>query len=270
MPVHPTALIDTATRIDESAFIGPFAVVEGGVEIGARTRVEAHAVVRSGTILGDDCVVDSHCVIGGLPQDLSFDAALPTGVRIGNRVTLREGVTVSRATKEGAFTEIGDDCFLMANSHVAHDCRLATRVILANGVLLAGHIQIGARSFLGGAVAVHQFVRIGESAMVSGLSRVSREVPPFAMMAERDEWIGLNLVGLKRQGKSRETIAELKSLMRDLWTSEKGMIRRAGELFAEGRAQTPEGIELLKFMSSSKRGFCQPRRRRGREDNNDE
>lgn len=263
MPVHPTALIDTATRVDESAYVGPFAVIEGGVEIGAGTRVEAHAIVRSGTVIGENCVVDSHCVIGGLPQDLSFDADKPTGVRIGNRVTMREGVTVSRATKEGAFTEVGDDCFLMANSHVAHDCKLEHHVILANGVLLAGHVSIGSRSFLGGAVAVHQFTRIGGSAMVSGLSRVSRDVPPFAMMAERDEWIGLNRVGLKRQGKSIEVVRELKSLMRELWKSEQGMIRRAGDLFAEGKASTPEGIELLKFMAASKRGFCQPRRRRG-------
>lgn len=261
MPIHPTALVDTATRIDETAFIGPFAVVEGGVEIGPHTRIEAHAVIRSGTIIGESCVVDSHCVIGGLPQDLSFDSALPTGVHIGDRVRIREGVTISRATKEGQFTEIGDDCFLMANSHVAHDCKLAPRVIMANGVLLAGHISIGSRTFIGGAAAIHQFARIGEGAMISGLSRVSRDVPPFAMMAERDEWIGLNLVGLKRQGKSPEVIRELKALMRQLWESPAGMIRKAGELFASGAANTPEAIEFLKFMAASKRGFCQPRKR---------
>lgn len=260
MPIHPTAFVDPATRIDETAYIGPYAVIEGGVEIGARCRIEAHAVIRSGVQLGEDCWVDSHCVLGGLPQDLSFDPATPTAVRIGNGVKMREGVTVSRASKEGQFTEIEDGAFLMANSHVAHDCHLGTEVVLANGVLLAGHVRIGAKTFVGGGTAFHQFVRVGSGAMVGGMGRISKDVPPFAMVVERDEWIGLNIVGLKRQGKSLAVVRKLKATMRQLWHAEEGMVRAARAALESGTVASDEVREFLQFFDESKRGYSRPRR----------
>ena len=137
MKTHPTAVIHQATRIAEDVIVGAYAVIEDGVEIGRGTLIREHAIIRSGTILGAGCVVDSHAVLGGLPQDLAFNPATPSGVRVGDRVTCREGVTINRATGEGCFTEIGDNAFLMANSHVGHDCKVASDVVLANNVMLA-------------------------------------------------------------------------------------------------------------------------------------
>jgi UDP-N-acetylglucosamine acyltransferase len=125
-------------------------------------------------------VVHPFAVIGGDPQDLSFDAATASGVRIGARTVIREHVTISRATRAAAATEVGTDCFLMAGCHVAHDCRIGHRVVIANAVLLAGHVQIGDRAFLGGGAVIHQFCRIGEGAMIGGGARISRDIAPFA------------------------------------------------------------------------------------------
>ena len=257
---HATAVVHPATRIAEGVVIGAYAVIEDGVEIGEGTVIREHAIIRSGTILGRKCVVDAHAVIGGLPQDLGFNPKTPTGVRVGDGVTFREGVTVNRATGEGAFTEIGNHCFLMANSHVGHDCRLGDQVILANGVLIAGRVTIGAHSFLGGAAAVHQFCRIGESAMVGGVGRVSQDVPSFCMMAERNELIGLNLVGMQRRGFPRETIREMKKLYQLVFGIEGRPRMLAAAALRDGMAQSQEGGRFLAFIAEeSKKGVMRPR-----------
>lgn len=260
MKQHPTAVIHEATRLAEDVTVGAYAVIEDGVEIGGGTLIREHAIIRSGTILGQNCVVDAHTVIGGLPQDLSFDPRTPSGVRVGNGAILREGVTINRATHEGTFTGIGDHCLLMANSHVGHDCVLDRHVILANGVLLAGHITVGEQAFISGGAALHQFCRVGESAMVSGLSRVSQDVPPFCMMAERNGLIGLNLVGLNRRGVEREAIRELKRLFRMVYGFEgRPRVLAAGAL-GDRMAKTPEGIRFLEFAAvESKKGLMRPR-----------
>jgi UDP-N-acetylglucosamine acyltransferase len=266
MTIHPTAVIHAATRIAEDVVIGAYAVIEDGVEIGAGTLVREHAVIRSGTILGAGCVVDAHVVLGGLPQDLSFNPATPTGVRIGNKVTFREGVTVSRATREGGFTEIGDSVMMMANSHVAHDCRLGRNVILANGVLMGGHVSIGAWSFLGGNAAVHQFCRIGESAMVGGVARASEDLPPFCIMAERNGLVGLNLVGLQRRGFSREVIRDLKQLYHLVYAVAGRPRVLAEAALKDGMARTDQGRQFLEFIAAqSRKAIMRPRGGRGDE-----
>ncbi|MDV7394938.1 acyl-[acyl-carrier-protein]--UDP-N-acetylglucosamine O-acyltransferase, partial [Arthrospira platensis SPKY1] len=133
-----------------------------------------HAVLRSGTRIGAHCLIDAHAIIGGPPQDVRFDPAIRSFVILGDKVTVREGVTVHRATSEGAATHIGEGVFLMAYAHVGHDCTVGDHAIVANNVMLAGNVQIGERTFVGGGAAFHQFVRVGESVMVSGMSRVSR------------------------------------------------------------------------------------------------
>ena len=260
MKQHPTAVIHEATRLDEDVVVGAYAVIEDGVEIGAGTVIREHAIIRSGTILGKGCHVDAHAVIGGLPQDLSFNPKTPTGVRAGDGVTFREGVTVNRATFEGMFTEIGDRCFLMANSHVGHDCKVGADVILANGVLLAGKVTVGDHAFLGGNAAVHQFIRVGKSAMVGGLARVSQDMPPFCIMAERNELVGLNLIGLQRRGVEREIIKELKKLYQLVY----GVAGRP-RILAQGAiddklAKSPEAVHFLEFLAAeSKKGVMRPR-----------
>ena len=260
MKQHPTAVIHKATRIPDDVTVGAYAVIEDGVEIGSGCVIREHAIIRSGTILGDNCIVDSQCVLGGLPQDLAFNPATPSGVRIGNNATFREGVTINRATDEGKFTEIGDHAFFMANSHAGHDCQVGHHVIVANAVLLAGKVTVGDHVFIGGAAGVHQFCRIGESAMISGLSRVSQDAPPFCIYAERNELIGLNLIGLKRRGFSREAIKELKALYQ-LILIEGGRPRaQAEEALKDERAQTEQGRQFLEFMAErTSRGVARPR-----------
>ena len=162
--------------------------------------VHAHAIVTRYARLDAGVVVHPGAVIGGDPQDLRFDPATSSTARIGPRTILRENVTVNRSTVAGGETLVGADCFLMTGAHVAHDCVVGDKVVLANNVMLAGHVRIGAFAFVGGGAGFHQFTRVGESAMVGGLARISLDIPPYVMAAERDEVVGLNLVGLKRRG----------------------------------------------------------------------
>lgn len=255
-------MIHPATRLHETVRIGAYAVIEDGVQIGAGTLVREHAIIRAGTEIGENCRIDAHAVLGGLPQDTRFDPATASGVRIGNEVVIREGVTINRAVEEGTFTEVGDRAFLMANSHVGHDCRVGEQVVLANGVLLAGRVTVGAHAFIGGAAAIHQFCRIGESCMVGGLARVSEDLPPYCLMAERNALSGLNLVGLRRRGFSAEEIRELKTLYRRVFTasgSPKAMAHAASE---EGLAQTRPGQAFLAFLcADSHKGLMRPKQR---------
>lgn len=256
---HPTAVIHKATRLAPDVTVGAYAVIEDGVEIGSGSIIREHAIIRSGTVLGEKCVVDAHAVIGGLPQDLGFDPRIPTGVRAGAGATFREGVTVNRATGEGTFTEIGDHAFLMAASHVGHDCRLGAHVILANNVLLGGRVFVSEHAFVGGGAAVHQFVRIGASTMVGGLARVSQDLPPFCMMSERNHLVGLNLVGLQRRGLERATIRELKRLYGLVFSFEGRPGVLAEGALADGMAESPEGRAFLEFLSApGKKGIMRP------------
>ena len=161
--------------------IHPTAIIEDGARLGADCIIHAHALITRHSVLGNGVVVHPFAVIGGDPQDLGFKTETESGVVIGDRTVLREHVTVNRATKPGTATTIGADCFLMATSHVAHDGQVGDRVILANQVLLAGHVHVGERAFIGGGAGIHQFCRIGESAMIGGLTRLTRDVPPYTM-----------------------------------------------------------------------------------------
>lgn len=261
--IHATAVVHPSTRLGEGVAIGPYAVIEDGVELGDRTIVRSHAVVRAGSILGPGCIVDSHAVVGGLPQDLHFDPRTPSGVRVGEGVTIREGVTIHRATTEGVFTEVGEGVFLMANAHVAHDCVVGAHAILANNVMLGGFVRVGEHAFLGGGAAIHQGVRIGESAMVGGLARVALDIAPFSMMAERNELIGLNLVGLKRRGFGREAIRALKLAFAKLFAETGNLRTRAGELMETSLRDVPEASRFLEFFGEPSRGFARPARKAG-------
>jgi UDP-N-acetylglucosamine acyltransferase len=240
--------------------IHPTAIVEDGATLGADCLVHAHAHITRHCVLGDGVVVHPFAVVGGDPQDLGFDTARATGVTIGARTVIREHVTINRATQPGAATAIGCDCFLMAASHVAHDGRLGDHVILANAVLLAGHVAVGERAFLGGGAAIHQFCRIGESAMVGGLARITRDVAPFIMAAERDEVTGLNVVGIRRRGFPAATVAELKRAFREVFTPTGNLRTLADAALAGGAYRSAEAVRFLEFFRSGKRGFIRPLR----------
>jgi UDP-N-acetylglucosamine acyltransferase len=171
---------------------------------------------------------------------------------------LREGVTVSRSTRAGGFTTIGANCFLMAYSHIAHDCVVGDRVLMAKAVLLAGHCLIGETTFLGGACALHQHTRIGEGTMVGGLAAITLDVPPFLMVADRNRVAGLNLVGLRRRGCAPEVVAELKSLFARVYAARNPRTEAAAAL-ADGAARSAEGRSFLEFFSGGKRGVARPK-----------
>lgn len=196
--IHQTAAVDPGATLADDVEVGAGCVVESGVAIGAGTVLRPHAVVRRGTTLGKDNLVDSFAVLGGDPQDLSFDRKTETFLHVGNGNTFREGVTISRATKPGGATTVGDNTLWMANSHAGHDSTIGSGVVIVNAVLLAGHTVVGDRAILSGNTLVHQFTWIGEMVMTQGHSGIGMHVPPYVMVAGINEIVGLNLVGLRR------------------------------------------------------------------------
>jgi UDP-N-acetylglucosamine acyltransferase len=196
--IHPTAIVDSGAKIADDAKIGAFCVVEADTEIGPGCELMHHAVVRRYTTMGEGNVVDSFCVLGGLPQDLKFDPATPTYVRIGKGNRFREGVTISRATKAGGATVVGDFGYWMTASHAGHDTTVGDNVILANGSAVGGHTTIGDRVILSGGAMIHQFCWVGQMVMTQGQAGVTCHVPPFTLVANINGMIGLNSVGLRR------------------------------------------------------------------------
>lgn len=240
--------------------IHPSAHIEPGAELGVDCEIMAGAVVTRHAILGDRVVVHPGAVVGGDPQFLKFERATPTFVRIGEGSVIRENATVNRSIYEGKSTVVGARCFLMAGSHAGHDCELADEVVLANNVMLAGHVSVGSWTFVGGGAAVHQFCRIGELCMVGGLARITRDLAPGTMTTERDEVIGLNLVGIKRRNWPRETVRELKDAFRTVYFQPGNIREIAATARASGAFPSPQAQAFLEFFASGKRGFARPRR----------
>lgn len=234
--------------------IHPTARVEEGAQLGAGCEIMAHAVVTRHAVLGAGVVVHPGAVIGGDPQYLKFDRSTPSFVRVGAGTVVRENVTLNRSIHADQATTIGERCFLMAGSHAGHDCTLGNDVVLANNVMLAGHVTVGDFTFVGGGAGIHQYCRVGESVMVSGLARISRDLAPFTINAERDEVSGLNLVGLKRRGFSREIIRELKEAFRAVYFAD-GNIRELAAA-ALSACVSAEGRQFLLFFAEGKRGFA--------------
>ncbi len=240
--------------------IHPTAIVEPGAELGADCEIMAYAIVTKHARLGDRVVVHPFAVIGGDPQYLKFDRATDARVTVGSGTVLREHVTINRSIHAGQTTTVGENCFLMSASHVAHDCAVGNNVVLANGALLAGHVSVGDHTFFGGGAAVHQFCRIGESVMVAGHASITKDVPHFTMVAERDDLIGFNLVGLKRRGFPRAAIGELKAAFQDVYFTP-GRIREvAAQGLGSGRYTSAEARRFLEFFAGGKRSFARARR----------
>jgi UDP-N-acetylglucosamine acyltransferase len=246
--------------------IHPTALVEEGARIADGCTIHAHALIRAHSELGEGVVVHPFAVIGGDPQDLGFKTSTVSGVRIGARSVIREHVTISRATKPDSFTEIGADCFLMAGCHVAHDCHLGSRVVIANAVLLAGYVRVGDRAFLGGGAVIHQFCRIGEGAMIGGGARISRDVAPFTLTTERNALIGLNVVGLRRRGLDRKVLDEIKRAFQSVDAPVGNLRELAAAALQSGAFTSAEARSFLEFFRSGRRGFVRTRRGAGADD----
>ncbi len=245
--------------------IHPTAIIEPGAQLGVDCEVMAYAVVTKNCVLGDGVVVHPFAVIGGDPQYLKFERSTSSGVRIGARTVIREHVTINRSVHAGKFTVVGEDCFLMSASHVAHDCDVGKHVVFANGALLAGHVAVGDHTFFGGGAAVHQFCRVGESVMVAGHASITRDVPHFTMVAERDDVIGFNVVGLKRRGVSRVAIAELKAAFQEVYFTPGNIRDVAAQRLSAQAFETPEARRFLEFFAGGKRSFARARRAAGDE-----
>lgn len=251
--IHPTAIIDPTAQIDPSATIGPYAVVQANTVVGPDTVIHAHAFIDTFTTLGARCQVHPNAVIGGPPQDLKF-AGAPTYVQVGDDCILREGVTIHRGTTPGSTTVVGRRCFLMANSHIAHNCCVGDDVKLANGVLLAGHVEVGDGAFLSGNTGVHQFCRIGKLAMLGGQLRVTRDVPPFVLLGPAGPTT-INVIGLRRAGVTAVERIELRECYRVFYRA--GLSPAEATERVAALVQTTPGREFLAFLRApSKRGFA--------------
>lgn len=257
MPIHPTAIVSSQAKLGADVSVGPFCVIEAGAQIGDRCEIHARASIKTGVVMGDDNTIFEGAIIGGKPQHRTVDTA--GSVVIGDRNTIRENATIHRALAVDEATIIGDDNLIMINSHIAHDCIIGDGTIIANNVLLAGHITVGDKAYLSGAAAFHQFVRVGAYAMVGGQAHVTRDIPPYLLIdGDTTQVVGLNKVGLKRNGFTAEQINELKAAYR--------LIYRSGYRWAEVldalQIHHPTGpaAAFYEFMKEGNRGFVQERR----------
>jgi len=257
--IDPTAVVCANAQIGEGTQIGAYAIVEENTVLGKSCKIAAHAIIRSGARLGDGVKVDSFAVIAGPPQDIKFNQSTPSYVEIGYDTTIREGVTIHRATVRDGVTRVGHNCFLMGNSHVAHDCQVGNYVAIANGALLGGHVHIDDWAFLGGGSAYHQYVRVGQSAMIAGNATMTHDVPPFVTAAERNDCHGLNLVGLKRRGFTSQTISQIKDLYKQVLFRKPDPVGKAQKALQHEKNLTAEGKLFLEFFMESKRNFIRSR-----------
>ncbi len=262
MAIHPTALVDKGADIDASADIGPYCVIGPYVRIGAGTRLVSHVHVTADTTLGSGNVVHPFAALGGPPQDLKFKGERAR-LTIGDNNVIRESVTMNIGTAHGHMeVKVGSHCLFMAYSHVAHDCTVGSHVIVGNGVGLAGHVTVNDYAILGGLSGVHQFCELGRAAFIGGGSMVSQNVPPMCTaVGNRAQLAGLNIIGLRRAGWSRDKIHMVRSAFRSLFLSDLPRKQAFEVTEREYAGKAPEIDEILAFVRrSAKRGVCSARR----------
>lgn len=252
--VHPSAVVPTKAKIADGVKIGPYSIIGENVEVGKDTVIGSHVVIDGNTMIGEKNRIYPFVSLGLPPQDIGYRGE-DTRLVIGDENIIREFVTINRATiKQDKVTKVGSKNYLMAYAHIAHDCALGNSIIMSNAATLGGHIEIGDHAIIGGLVAIHQFVRIGAYAFIGGKSAIVKDIPPFMMASgDRAKLYGLNQIGLRREGFSRENINSLKKAYQIIW--------RDHHLFNDAlervRKEIPpcEELEtLLEFLVSSKRG----------------
>lgn len=254
MEIHETAIVNPKAEIDNNVKIGPYTIVEEDVIIDEGCEISSSVLIASGTRIGKNCRVFHGAVLGSIPQDLKFDGEITT-LEIGENTTIREFATLNRGTEDRWKTVIGNNCLLMAYSHIAHDCILGNNVIIANSVNMAGHVVIEDFAGIGGICPVHQFVRIGKHAFIGGGSKVSKDVPPFVLaMGEPFRFAGLNRVGLSRRGFSEDTLAIIKEVYRIIYQS-KLNIKDALIKIKDQIEPIQEVQDILQFFQDSDRGI---------------
>ena len=258
--IHPTAIVDAAAELDATVSVGPYAVIGAGVRIEAGTTVGAFCVIEGPTSIGRDNRVFSHAALGAAPQDKKY-AGEPTRLEIGARNTIREFCTFNRGTAQDVgVTRIGDDNWVMAYVHIAHDCQVGDHTILANNATLAGHVHVGDWVIVGGLTGIHQFCKVGAHAMTGFQSHISQDVPPFMMVSGHPLSVhGFNVEGLRRRGFSRERIGLVKQMHKLLYRD--GLTLDAACTSIAALRGTVEGADadialLLDFLTAARRGIA--------------
>ena len=252
--IHSTAIIDRKADLDTSVTVGPYSIIKDNVTIGPGTEIGSHVTIDRYTDIGADCRIFNHVSVGAAPQALKYQGE-KTYLKVGRGTVIREFATLNRGTAfGGGITEVGENNFLMAYIHIAHDCKTGKGVIMANNATLAGHITCEDYATIGGLVAIHQFVRVGAYAYIGGKSAVVKDIPPYVIAAgDRARLHGLNNVGLKRHGFSTETLLSLKRAYRIIFRI--GLtLNEAIERVGAEMGQVPEVTALIEFIQSSSRG----------------
>jgi UDP-N-acetylglucosamine acyltransferase len=246
--IHPNAKLATNVKID------PFSVIHQNVEIGSGTWIGSNVTIMEGARIGNNCRIFPGAVIAGIPQDLKYEGENTT-VEIGNNTTIREFVTINRGSKDKWTTKVGDNCLIMAYSHIAHDCVIGNSCIMSNNTQMAGHVNLGDYSILAGMCAVHQFVQIGQHAFVAGGSLVSKDVPPYIKAGRTPlSYAGVNSVGLKRRGFSLERINHILDIYRIIYNKNLNT-SQALNFIEEELLATDERDEIVTFIRESGRGI---------------
>jgi UDP-N-acetylglucosamine acyltransferase len=253
--VHPTAIVDPASKIGKNVEIGPFCIIGPQVVIGEKTIAQSHVVIEGEVKIGARNFIGHGTIIGAPPQDISFSPERKTKVEIGNDNIIREYCTIHRGSAEGSATKIGDKNFLMAGAHVGHNCLIENNVIIANNCLLAGHVRVDDSAFLGGGSTFHQHMHVGRLVMVQGSSAFGKDLPPFVIAAERNFVFGLNVIGLRRAGFTAKDRDEIKAAFKLVYQS--GLnVRQVLEKAATMTFDAP-AREFLDFVANAKkRGIC--------------
>jgi UDP-N-acetylglucosamine acyltransferase len=255
--IHPSAIIDPAARLSSGVEVGPGAIIEAGAVIGEGCRIQARAIITGHVRMGARNTIGQGAIIGADPQDFSFKPGTPSFVEIGDDNVIREYATIHRATKEGGATRLGNNNFLMVGIHMGHDSSVGNKVVMANNVLLAGHVEIQDGAVLGGGSVFHQFIRVGRLCMVRGGERFGMDIPPYLVAYGTNLVAGLNAIGLKRAGFGAEVRQEIKRAFHMLYRS--GM--NVSQSLEASRAESwgPEAAYFWGFVTAAKRrGICSP------------
>jgi UDP-N-acetylglucosamine acyltransferase len=252
--IDKKAIVSPKAQIGDGVCVGPFTIIEDDVVIGDGCRIGANALIASGARIGRNCVIHHAAVVSNAPQDLKY-AGEETLSEIGDNTVIREFVTIHRGTAETGRTVIGSDCLLMANVHIAHDCTVGRKCILANVVALGGHVTLGDWVIIGGLTPVHQFVKIGPHAMIGGGLRVVQDVPPYVLAGREPlRYEGVNIVGLRRRGFTREQIETIEKTYHVLYSSGL-MFSEAIKKIESEFSKTGESTAIVNFLKSSTRGI---------------
>ena len=251
---QPLSFIHPQAKIANNVVVEPFVTISKNVEIGQGTWIGSNVCIMEGSRIGENCRIFPGSVIGAIPQDLKFDGENSEAI-IGNNTTIRECVTINRGTNYSGKTEIGQNCLIMAYSHIAHDCKISNNAIIVNSVQLGGHIEVGEWAIIGGLSAVHQYVKIGKHSMISGGALVRKDVPPYTKAAREPlSFVGINSVGLRRRGFKSEKIIEIQNIYRTIFQSKLNNTQAIDKLEAEFPV-SKERDEIIYFIRNSGRGI---------------